>query len=151
MTKAAVRAALKRLEPFIGEWMLEASFPGSPPGHAIFEWALGGQFLIQRSEAPDPAPDGLAIVSVNPERGTYTQHYFDSRGVVRLYSMTLSHGAWQLLRTKPDFTALDFSQRFRGRFSKDRRTIKGAWETSSDGKRWKHDFDLTYRKVKHSR
>jgi hypothetical protein len=148
MTKAAARAALKRLEAFIGEWTLEASFPGSPPGRVAFEWALGGQLLVQRTGAPDPAPDSLAIISVDPDRGTYTQHYFDTRGVVRLYAMTLSNGAWQLLRTKPDFTPLDFSQRFRGRFSRDRRMIKGAWETSGDGKRWKHDFDLIYRKVK---
>jgi hypothetical protein len=113
-----------------------------------FEWALGGQLLVQRTGAPDPAPDSLAIISVDPYRGTYTQHYFDTRGVVRLYAMTLSNGAWQLLRTKPDFTPLDFSQRFRGRFSRDRRMIKGAWETSGDGKQWKHDFDLIYRKVK---
>jgi hypothetical protein len=148
MTKAAAKAALKRLDDFIGEWKLDASFPGAPPGRAVFEWILGGQFLIQRSEAPDPAPDGLAIVSVDPDRGTYIQHYFDSRGVVRLYSMTLRNGAWTLMRTKPDFTPLEFSQRFRGKFSQDRKTIKGVWETSSDGKRWKRDFDLTYRKVK---
>ena len=148
MTKAAARAALKRLGAFIGEWEVKASFPGSPPGHAVFEWILDGQFLVQRTQAPDPAPDSVAIVSVNPDRGTYTQHYFDSRGVVRVYEMKFTGGAWTLLRVKPDFTPLDFHQRFKGRFSANGRVISGMWQTSDDGKRWKRDFDLTYRKVK---
>jgi hypothetical protein len=53
---------------------------------------------VQRSEAPDPAPDSLAVVSVDPKAGAYTQHYFDSRGVVRLYAMTLNGGTWTLTR-----------------------------------------------------
>ena len=48
---------------------------------------------------------------------------------------------------KPDFTPLDFSQRFTGTFSDDGKTIAGPWEISHDGKTWEHDFDLTYTKV----
>ena len=69
MTKTAATAALKRLDAFIGEWTLEASFPGAPPGHAVFEWVLGRQFLVERSEAPDPAPDGMSIVTSIPSAG----------------------------------------------------------------------------------
>jgi hypothetical protein len=145
----ASQAALKRLDAFIGKWVIEASFPGSPPGHASFERVLDGQFLIQRTEAPDPAPDSIAIVSVDPKSGKYTQHYFDTRGVVRVYAMRFMAGEWTLLRKSPDFSPLDFSQRFKGRFSRDKSVIAGTWETSADGKRWKRDFDLTYRKVKH--
>ena len=54
-----------------------------------------------------------------------------------------------LLRKSPDFSPLDFSQRFKGRFSRDRSVITGTWETSADGKGWKRDFDLIYRKAKH--
>ena len=35
-----------------------------------------------RGPGPE-APDSLTIVSVDPETGAYTQHYYDSRGVVR--------------------------------------------------------------------
>jgi hypothetical protein len=150
MNKAA-KAALARLDAFIGEWVVEASFPGSNPGHASFEWALDGQYVIERTEAPDPAPDSIAIISVDPKTGKYTQHYFDTRGVVRVYAMRFKAGAWELSRKLPDFSPLHFSQRFKGRFSRDRNVIKGTWETSTDGRRWKRDFDLTYRKVKHSR
>jgi hypothetical protein len=147
MNKAA-KAALKRLEAFLGEWVVEASFPGSPSGHVTFEWALGGQYVIARSDAPDPVPDSITIISVDPRSGKYTQHYFDSRGVTRVYAMSFKAGVWELSRRSPDFSPLNFSQRFKGRFSRDKTVIKGTWEASTDGKRWKRDFDLTYTKAR---
>ena len=144
--------ALARLDVFAGEWVVEARFPGggdSPAARSTFECALGRQFLVQRIEIPVPeAPDGLTIVSADPETGAYTQHYYDSRGVVRLYAMSLADGVWTLTRESPDFTPLDFRQRFTGTFSADQNTITGAWETSpADGGAWEHDFALTYRRV----
>ena len=149
--------ALERLEPFIGNWRMEASFPLAPPARAadgddsaasaMFEWALGGQFVVQRSKAPTLAPDSLAIIRFDPGTGAYSQHYFDSRGVVRVYAMTFDDGVWTLLRDSPDFSPLDFSQRFTGTFSDDDGSIVGRWESSHDGSTWAHDFDLTYRKV----
>ena len=35
-------------------------------------------------------------------------------GVTRLYSMTFEDGTWTLLRDKPDFSPLHFSQRYVG-------------------------------------
>jgi hypothetical protein len=153
MDQAARKAALERLDAFIGEWSVDASFPDAPPtgvaGRTEFEWVLGGQFLVQRSDLPHPdAPDSLAIIGVDPEGEAYSQHYFDSRGVARVYAMTFSDGVWKLLRDSPDFTPLNFSQRFTGTFSDDGKTIKGRWELSRDGSRWDHDFDLTYTRVK---
>ena len=144
--------ALARLDVFAGEWVVEARFPGggdSPAARSTFECALGRQFLVQRIEIPVPeAPDGLTIVSADPETGAYTQHYYDSRGVVRLYAMSLADGVWTLTRESPDFTPLAFRQRFTGTFSADQNTITGAWETSpADGGAWEHDFALTYRRV----
>jgi hypothetical protein len=143
--------ALAGLDVFVGEWVMQAEFPGvdAPAARSTFEWALDRQFLIQRTEVPVPeAPDGLSIVSTDPETGAYTQHYYDSRGVVRLYAMTLAGGVWTLTRESPDFTPLDFRQRFTGTFSADQNTISGAWETSpADGGEWKHDFGLTYRRA----
>jgi hypothetical protein len=151
MSQAARKAALKRLDAFIGEWSVKASFPGSSPGRSVFEWAIQGQCLIQRTQAPDPAPDSVAIVAVDPKTGAYTQHYFDSRGVVRVYAMTFSRGTWELSRNSPDFSPLDFSQRFRGRFTDGGSTIRGTWEICHDGRKWERDFDLTYTKVKPGR
>src|SRR5580704_16742769 len=116
--------ALARLDVFVGEWVIEARFPGDQPtmeegprGRSRFEWVLGRQFLLQRTEVPVPeAPDSLTIVSADPETGAYTQHYYDSRGVVRLYAMSFADGVWTLTRESPDFTLLDFRQRFTGTF-----------------------------------
>ena len=136
------------LNAFTGEWTIEATFPGAGAGgHAVFEWVLGGQYLVERSEVPG-APDSIAIVTIDPDKESYTQHYFDSRGVVRLYAMTFSGGVWTLSRASPDFTPLDFWQRFKATFSEDGNTINGAWENSEDGAHWEHDFYLRYTKVK---
>lgn len=151
--------ALARLDVFIGEWVVEAQFPGRQPApsgaagdgpvaRSSFEWVLDRQFLLQRTEIPVPeAPDGLSVVSADLETGTYTQHYFDSRGVVRLYAMTLADGVWTLTRESPDFTPLEFRQRFTGTFSQDGNTITGAWETGRDDGQWEHDFALIYRRI----
>jgi len=150
--------ALARLDVFVGEWVVQARFPGqpAPPGAAgdgpvarsWFEWALDGQFLVQRTEVPVPeAPDALMIVSAGPETGAYTQHYYDSRGVVRLYAMSFADGVWTLTRESPDLTPLEFRQRFTGTFSADGNTISGAWETGRENGGWEHDFALTYRRA----
>ena len=151
--------ALAGLAVFVGEWVMEARFPGGEPASAgrpaklpearsRFEWALGGQFLLQRTEISIPeAPDSLAIVSTNLETGGYLQHYYDSRGVTRLYAMSLADDVWTLIRESPDFTPLDFQQRFTGTFSADKNTITGAWEKRFPNGDWEHDFTLNYRRV----
>ena len=141
---------IELLEPFIGEWKLEASLPGADEvaSSAVFEWILGGAFLQERSEVDHPAaPDGVCIVGPS-EKGGFTQHYFDSRGIVRIYEMTFEDGEWTLLRVKPDFTPLAFSQRYIGRFSDDGSRIDGQWESSNDsGETWELDFRLNYLRV----
>jgi hypothetical protein len=143
--------AAAELEAFIGEWTMEVAFPGQEPmvgGSVRFDWMPGGWFLVQRWEVPVPeAPDGVAIIGWDTERGTLLQHYFDDRGVARVYEMTLDGGVWTLSRTAPDFSPLHFEQRYRGEFSQDGRTITGAWDIKEPGEDWKLDFPLTYRKV----
>ena len=143
---------MERLEALIGEWSIEVSLPGAPPGdigaRVSFEWMPGKQFVVQRWQMPVPeAPDGLAILGFNEPRDTFLQHYFDSRGVARVYEMSFGDGEWKLWRDSEDFSPLDFSQRYTGRFTDDGQTIEGAWEIAHDGTTWEHDFDLTYRKL----
>ncbi len=144
---------LRRLDVFVGAWSLEASFPSNPTvvlrgGKCVFEWMKGNQILVQRTEIPtQAAPDNIAIIVANPDNATFTQHYFDSRGVARLYAMALTDRVWTLLRASPDFSSLDFAQRFTGTFADDNQTIRGVWEKSSDGVTWEKDFDLTYRRI----
>lgn len=142
--------ALKPLEPLVGAWRMKPRFPQLPPveGHAdvAFEWMPGGKFLVERWTVPIPeAPDGLAVLGPDPDRpGGFLQHYFDTRGVARVYRMGLEGGVWTLWREQADFSPLDFAQRFTGTFSADGRTIEGVWEIRHPGKDWEKDFDLTY-------
>jgi hypothetical protein len=140
---------LQRLEPLVGRWTMEARIPGVEPsgpfGLCTFEWAVGGQFLLQQTEFSVPGPpEGVMIIGPDPEGENFTQHYFDSRGVARLYAMTLDEDAWTLQRDVSDFSPLLFRQRFIGRFSKGGASIEGRWERSDDGAQWEHDFELIY-------
>jgi hypothetical protein len=141
---------LDGLEPFVGQWRMGPSFtPGADDApHALtsFEWLSGRRFLIQRWEVDHPeAPDGIAIIGFDRDQGTYLQHYFDSRGVERVYRMSFVDRVWTLERMADE---PDFSQRFTGRFSDGGDSIVGRWATSHDrGTSWSPDFDLTYTKV----
>jgi hypothetical protein len=147
-------ASLDRLSVLIGQWEMEASFeagyfgPGTPPvtgrgGRTTFEWLEGRFFLTQRFVNEHPAaPSGIAIIGAGAEAETFEQHYYDSRGVARVYQVSLDGGVWKLWREAPGFW-----QRYTGEISEDDTTIKGAWEGSADGRKWKHDFGLTYIKV----
>ena len=142
--------SLEALKPLVGEWRMVPTFKGMPPAdvgaRVPFKWLPGERFLIQRWEIPIPeAPDGIAIIGPDPEiSGNYLQHYFDSRGVARVYKMSFENGVWKLWRDEADVSPLDFSQRYTGTFSDDGKTIAGAWEICHDGTTWEHDFDLTY-------
>ena len=142
----------EHLEAFIGKWSMAIAAPWADfqegGAKVTFEWMPGEKFLIERWEVPVPeAPDGLAVIGWNERRGTYLQHYFDSRGVARVYEMGLEDGVWTLERNKPDFSDFEFSQRFSGTFSDDGKAIEGAWEIAKDHQNYEKDFDLVYRKI----
>jgi hypothetical protein len=140
-------AEIRRLETLIGEWRMEATFPSVPSvatGRVVFEWMVGERFLVERWDIDVPeAPDGLAIIRFDDDRRIYLQHYFDSRGVARVYEMSLGDGVWRLWRD-----AAGFSQRFEGVFRGDGDVIEARWELSEDGERWRHDFDVKYTRAR---
>jgi hypothetical protein len=153
-----VSSKLDDLEVLVGEWTMEAGPPDGPPwpgeGRLSFEWIEGGGFLVQRWTIDLPeAPNGLALIGIGDspvpvgETGDsedgYRQHYFDSRGVHRVYEMSLEGRTWKLWRDGPGF----HPQRFTGEISEDGKTITGRWEIAEDGENFKTDFDLTYTKV----
>jgi hypothetical protein len=134
------------LEALAGEWTIHAAPPGGDPwpgeGRLSFEWLEGRTWLVQRWTVHIPeAPDGIAILGVDADGGL-RQHYFDSRGVHRVYEMALERGVWRLWREAAD----PFPQRYSGAFSDDGREIAGRWEKQEHG-RWAVDFDIVYRRV----
>jgi hypothetical protein len=142
-------AALDRLDVLVGRWEMEASFGAGTPaatesgGVTTFEWLEGRYFLIQRFAVDHPAaPSGIAIIGPGGLPGTLEQHYYDSRGVARVYQAGLDDGVWKLWREAPGFW-----QRYSGVVSEDGTVIAGAWEVSADGREWRRDFGLTYIKA----
>jgi hypothetical protein len=82
------------LDVLVGEW--ETSVPGiEAEGRTTFEWLEGGGFLIERSTVDRPEfPNGISVIGATGADGGLQQHYFDSRGVARVYEMTLEGGVW---------------------------------------------------------
>jgi hypothetical protein len=138
-------AELQPFDTLVGEWTTEATHPAVPGtivrGHARFEWLEGGRFLIQRSRNDHPDfPDAIAIVGAFDDR--LQMHYFDSRGVYRIYETSFDDGVWRLWRDAPEF-----SQRFEGTFDDGGDTIRGLSRLSRDDETWDDDLAITYRRV----
>ena len=139
---------ISELEPFealVGTWTTEATHPIYPStvvrGRSTFEWLEGKRFLIQRSVTDHPEfPDAMAVFGVTDEQ--LSMHYFDSRGVYRVYAVSLSEVTWRFSRDAPGF-----SQRFTGTFSDDGNTITGLSKLSQDGSTWDDDLAITYRRA----
>jgi hypothetical protein len=139
----------EELEPLIGSWTVEAEFPTPGPlvvhGVTTFEWLLGRRYVLQRTEMEHPdAPDSRSILAPDPGRpGGWRQHYFDSRGVVRLYDMSFDGRTWTLTRRVADFSPLDFAQRFTAELGDGGDTLTGRWELALADEAWQLDFRLT--------
>lgn len=139
---------MERLGFFLGDWAVEITHPHLQPdpirGVSRFDW-LEGTYLIQRTQIDKTEfPNYTSIYDWDPETGHYVYHYFDSRGVTRLYQMTFEEGAWTLWRDKADFTPLAFFQRFIGTIDDAGNRIEVVLEKSDDGVSWEHDFKLVY-------
>lgn len=140
-----------RLKIFIGKWNVEISGMSfradkaeTVTGLITFKWLENESFLIEHSEFSDSEfPSGIEVIGFDDTNENYSVLYSDSRGVLRIYEMTLNEGVWKLWRTAPGF-----SQRFTGKFSNNNKIITAKWESSQDGINWEHDFDLIYTKVK---
>lgn len=151
METSAREETMKRLEFFIGHWKMEVIHPHLQPnpisGETNFEW-LEEKYVLQRTHIDKAEfPDNMIVYDWDPKTGGYLAHYFDSRGVTRLYQMSVENGVWKMWRDAPDFSPLDFFQRFAGRIDEAEKVIDGSWEISDDGITWNHDLKFIYKKV----
>ena len=131
------------LDAFVGVWTTEATHPVVPGtvvhGQAVFEWLEGERFLIVRARNDHPDfPDSISVIGSVDER--IAMYYFDSRGIHRIYEMSVGDGEWRLWRDAPGF-----SQRFSGTFAEDGNSITGLWQLSRDDSTWDDDLEITYR------
>jgi hypothetical protein len=155
--------ALDLLGRLVGTWTTDATHPAYPgvvvQGTAVIEWLEGERFLIHRARTDHPDfPDSISIVGIterdrvdNPPGNDAAattgsrlcMHYFDSRGVFRVYDVSIDDEAWRLWRDAPGF-----SQRFTGSFADGGDTIAGRWQLCRDDIHWDDDLQITYRRRK---
>jgi hypothetical protein len=145
---APTNPALIDLQPLTGRWTVSISWSeqthklvGGPPsvrGPARFEWTNDGCFLVHTTGG-EGAPVAHWMIGRDEASGAFAVLYADSRGVSRIYEMSLVKNIWKIWRAVPGF-----HQRFTGRISADHQIIEARWERSTDGKVWENDFDLTY-------
>ena len=158
-SKAAIDPA--RLEPLnrlVGTWTTEATHPAVPGvvvhGTVTIEWLEGKRFLIHRGRTDHPDfPDAISIIGFTDRdrvedagkapaaSAPMSMHYFDSRGVFRVYEAGIDEKAWRFWRDSPGFY-----QRFTGTFTDGGDTIVGRTELSRDDKTWNDDLQITYRR-----
>ena len=143
---------MKDFERLIGTWHGEGEL-ADPPMKMSAETKVErmGEFLIIRSVGePADLPDTLSIVGGAPNGEPQPMHYFDSRGVKRLFMTALDGSAWKIWRAPgEDWNGPDgpgFNQRFIGEISADGTMIDGRWERGMGeaGDEWSVDFPITY-------
>ena len=149
--KNVVGKPLDALQPFIGEWSVEGKHVAFPTavirGRSVFEWWGDRTFLIHRSTLDHPDfPDSISVIGATQPDGGLAQHYFDSRGVHRLFDMTFARGVWTFHRRAVG--ASDFDQRMTATFSADGNTITSeADRTDPGGHDMKHDMSVIYTRM----
>ena len=108
-------------------------------GHTAFEWLEGEKFLIVRAATDHPDfPDSISVIG---DTDGLRMHYFDSRGVHRLYEVGFGDNTWEMSRDAPGF-----DQKFSGTFEDGGDTISGLWKLSEDNATWADDLQITYRR-----
>lgn len=137
----------------VGAWGTEATHPRLPGaqirGTSEWEWLDGERFLVQRTTYDHPdIPDAVAVLG---DTDGLHMHYFDSRGVHRVYVLTLHEDGWELAMDKDApagaFATAPFSQQMRFVLGDQDRTIAGRGRLSEDGVTWEDDLQVTYRRT----
>lgn len=129
----------------IGEWTTEATHPAFPGtvvrGTASVEWLEGERFLVFRARVDHPDfPDSISIIG---DTDGLRMHYFDSRGVYRIYEMRVSADGWEIARGIP-VSSPDFSQRLTATFADQDKVMIGKSKISFDNETWDDDLQITY-------
>lgn len=144
------------LQPLVGEWSVAVVMPGEDRpaelpdvgARTTWSWLGDSDLLEQRWTIPvEGPPDGLAVIGWDEGRASYLQHYFDDRGVVRVYELSFDGRVLRLERTRPDYSSFHFSQRFEGTLSEDGGVIDGTWFMAEDHETWRKDLDLVYTRL----
>ncbi len=127
----------------VGAWTTQATHPALPgtivSGTAEVRWLEGERFLIWHSHSDHPDfPDPISIIG---DTDGLQWHYFDSRGVHRVYEFRVLENGLEMARDAPEF-----SQRMTVTFEDDDDTMEGLGRLSRDDETWADDLQITYRR-----
>jgi hypothetical protein len=139
----------------VGTWTTAATHPGLPGalirGSSEIEWLDGERFLIYRSSYDHPdIPNAISIIG---DTDGLRMHYFDVRGVHRIYGVTVTDHGWETAMSRDasavSFASPDapFSQRMIFTFEDGDRTMSGRGMLSHDDVDWEDDLQITYRRT----
>ncbi len=139
----------------VGHWTTEATHPQVPgtviTGWGRFEWLDGEEFLIFRFHYDHPEfPDAISILG---DTDGLRMHYFDARGVHRLFELTVTDDGWTVAmdRHSPagSFASDDapFAQRMTYTLEHQDQTIAGKGQLSHDDVHWEDDLEITFRRT----
>jgi hypothetical protein len=144
---------MKAFEPLIGAWHGEGELQIDPPMKLTVEAKIErlGEFIVFSTVGePAAVPDTISIIGGAPDGEPQPMHYFDSRGVERLFLMSLDGSALKIWRAPgEDWNGPHgpgFNQRFIGELSADGNAIQGRWERGMGdaGDQWEIDFPIEY-------
>jgi hypothetical protein len=144
---------MNEFESLLGRWHGEGIFPSDPPMTLVSNAKIErlGPFIVFTSVGePEEVPNTLSIIGGAPEGEPQPMHYYDSRGIKRLYQTVIEGATWKIWRAPgEDWNGPDgpgFNQRFIGEISADGRTIESRWERGMGdaGDDWELDFTIAY-------
>ena len=132
---------MSAVDRLLGAWeftMHHAAMSGPITGRQQYERVLDGAFVLLHWTYDHPDfPDAMALLSDD------RYHYFDVRGITRVFDLKVDDAGWSMVRLDDDFSQRS-TARFRGPDAMD-----GAGEISSDaGVTWQPDFTITYQRVR---
>ncbi len=125
-------AALESLDRLVGSWITEATHD-----HPDFPDSIS---IIGFTDVDRVASDALEAAADGSGSGP-RMHYYDSRGVSRVYELSIDAEALRIWRDAPGF-----SHRFEGRFVDGGETIVGQWQLCEHGVHWNDDLKIIYRR-----
>ena len=128
------------LDRLLGTWhftMTHTALAEPVSGRQRYERVLNEAFVMLHWTYDHPDfPDAIALLD------EHTYHYFDVRGVTRVFELTINDSGWSMIRRDEDFW-----QRSAGRF-RGTGSIDSTGEKSFDeGTTWQHDFSMSYTRI----
>jgi len=106
-------------------------------GRQHYERVLDGAYVLMTWTYDHPGfPDAMALLSEDE------MHYFDVRGVTRVFDVTFDVDGWSMVRLDPAF-----SQRYVAQYVGDNAMDSTGDYSEDGGSTWHHDFTMRYDRV----